>query len=228
MRLLILFPLIASSLSAAILGISSSGSFPFFAPNSLVSAPNGTWAFSFVVDSQPAVSNVAPGQQFDVPFSSFTYMLNGAAVAVHVAEISFFNAANQGFFNLCFNAPCVNFNPVDGFDFFNDSPGGQLYTGLETAPTILTGLFRPNDILLALNGSFVGVQQLSGGLPASNPALVSIAVVPEPSTLLLLTAGLAILTWLRRGTRVFEMPSTEPTRFDLAQAADSCGAACRR
>jgi len=126
----------AAGLSASTITISASGEFVAGTATSAFSAPDETWAFSFVVDSMPAVSNVDPGNYFDVDFSAFTYLLNGSPVAITPEDIRFFSSSQFGGFSICFTAACSFFNsPTDGFSIL----GPQMYTGPESAPTMLTG-----------------------------------------------------------------------------------------
>jgi hypothetical protein len=153
----------------------------------------------------PAVSNAVAGQWFDVVFKNFNYRLNGASVALNVANIRFFSNANSGFFNVCFNSPCGGLDPIDGFGLFNSfmSNSGQLYSGSESAPTMLTGVYTPAMIVLGVGNSGPGfenlftIQDLS--IPPQfrpDPSAVLIAAVPEPSTLLLV--GVVVLALILR------------------------------
>src|SRR5882762_2222098 len=63
--------------------------------------PNGTFTFSFAVDSNPLVSNVS-ASGFDVVFQNFLYKLNNTAVNVAPGEIRFSSTANGGLFTLFF------------------------------------------------------------------------------------------------------------------------------
>jgi hypothetical protein len=130
--------LFSASLSAATVTISASGTFSSSTANSTFSAPNQTWAFSFLVQSIPSVSNVNTGNYFDVAFSHFSYSLNGSPAAITPVDIRIFSASQHGGFDICFSASCSSLNsPANGFEF----KGGQMYTGPESAPTISTGAF---------------------------------------------------------------------------------------
>jgi hypothetical protein len=117
-------------------------------------------------------------------FSNFSYTLNGSPVAVTPTSLSFFNAAFGGGLAFCFvNSP----NPCTALSL-NDTGGPQMYTGLESAPTMLTGGFTVHTTFA------VGTT-----LYTQPDTTVQAAAVPEPSTLLTLAAGLLALV----GRRVY-------------------------
>jgi hypothetical protein len=180
------FLVFAASLSAGPITISDSGTFSGSTPTTTFSAPSETWSFAFTVASNPVVSNVIPngtlGGQFDVPFSGFTYSLNGSAVAVTPTEVTFFSAALGGMFEVCLTSGCTDF-----LQFV----GPQMYTGPQSAPTILTGLFTSpaNVCLLVVNSNScdsaekstvqaAGELDLQGG-PSSSPVLLDAALVEQ-------------------------------------------------
>lgn len=167
---------------------SDSGTFSALTPSSAFSAPSETWAFAFQIDSNPAVSDVSLGNVFVAAFSDFSYMLNGSPVAITPIRILFFNTVDGGGLGICFSGtPCAN-----GFGITNSSSGPQMYTGLESAPTMLSGEFNLNT----------GVS-VSSTIYSQANTTVQATVVPEPSTLLPIAAGLLALGGRRlywRGT----------------------------
>jgi hypothetical protein len=173
--------LLAASLSASTITISASGMFDKTTGSSAFSGPDETWAFSFVVDSMPAVSNVNPGNYFDVAFSDFEYSLNGSPVAIRPDDIRFFSASQYGGFSICFTVACSFFNnPTDGFAFI-EFP--QMYTGSESAPTMQTGEFGPHVLYVFANTN----QQY---LTAFQDVLA--VATPEPSTIPTLGGGILL------------------------------------
>jgi hypothetical protein len=96
-RLLALTGLLAMAFAASAAGstisISGSGMFSAVTPNSVFSAPGQPWNFSFLVDSNPAVSNVGAGSGFDAGFSNFSDLLNGSPVAITPTFIHFTSSA---------------------------------------------------------------------------------------------------------------------------------------
>lgn len=172
MRLLLASLLFAATMFGDLL-VSESGTFGSTTPTSTFTAPNASFSFSFTVPVNPTVSNVANGFFFDVGFSNFTYTLNGVGQAVTPAEIRFFNSGNAGLFDVCFTT-------CNGPSNLLDIEGAQAYSGPESAPTILTGLYTPT-----LTAVFVGG---IGFVDSGGPVSISAAAVPEPSSLLLLAS----------------------------------------
>lgn len=173
--------LFAAGASASPISISGSGTFSSTTLSRPFSGPSETWAFSFIVDSNPAVSNVTSGT-FDVAFSSFSYDLGGSPVAITPAAIQFLIAAGEGMFEICFPAAC---GPTSGgFSF----AGPQMYSGSTSAPTILTGDFTSTTFDM-FYGTLLYTQP--------NVTVQAVAGVPEPMTLPLMGAGLLSLGFLR-------------------------------
>jgi|SRR5208283_498514 len=175
---------------AGMIAYSESGTFAASAPSSPYSEPGETWAFSFLAYSNPVVISYGNGG-FDFAFSHFSYWLNGSPVAITPSAIRFFTAANGGGYFICLGPlPCGNGVFPNGL-----GTGGftqQLYSGPNSAPTLLTGTF-----------SFaygVGVVVNSVGADAGSNTLVA-SPVPEPSTIVSLSAGLLALGGLRLGRR---------------------------
>lgn len=184
-RLLVLASLLAilsaASVSAAPILISGAGTFSASTAISMFSGPSEPWDFSFLVDSNPVVSNVSAGT-FDVAFSNFSYDLNGSPLAITPAAIKFFSSAAEGMFEICFGTGC---GPTgSGFSFV----GPQMYSGSTSAPTILTGDFTSTEFAL-----FFGTT-----LDFQSNVTVQAANAPEPITLPLMGAGLLGLGFLRR------------------------------
>ena len=174
--------------------VSSGGQFSGSVSTTPYSAPNATWSFSFSVADTPSVSN-PDGIGFDVPYTGFTYVLNGSTSFPTPARIRFFTFAAGGLVS-------VNFvddgNPDDfpttGFVF----DGAAAFTGTTSAPTIVPMVYT------ASSGTFY-----PNGQPC-NPAascqdltntVVDITAVPEPGTLMILAAACGLLGWMRQTRR---------------------------
>lgn len=174
---MLVFALLALPAHAGTITYSDSGTFSASTPTTTFSGPSKLWAFSFQVDSNPAVS-VQPGFGFSPVFSNFSYILDGSPVAVTPTSLSFFNAASGGGFTFCFiNTP----SPCTALSL--NGPGTpQMYTGLDSAPTMLTGGFTVHTTFA-----------VGRTLYTQPDTTVEAAAVPEPSTLLTLAAGLLVL-----------------------------------
>ena len=191
-RILVLTSLLAvfaASASATPISIISGGTFSASTPSSSFSGPSQPWSFAFVADSNPVVSNVGLGQGFDATFSNFSYDLNGSPVAITPANIRFFsNPPNQGMLLICFSTTTCDQTTGGGLSFV----GPQMYSGSESAPTILTGDLTSTRFVVFFGRALY--DQANGIVQAAN--------VPEPMTLSLMGAGLLGLGFLRRYRKI--------------------------
>jgi hypothetical protein len=130
--------------SASTLTMSVSGQFGPGVSADQLAAPNALWALSFTVDSNPAAAN-SDALGFDAPFSAFTYMLSGSAVAVSPGEIRFFTSANGGLFTIFFGPETgfLNGMPIPEFSF----SGGQVFSGTTASPTVIPGSYPVSDVI---------------------------------------------------------------------------------
>jgi hypothetical protein len=175
-KLFLVFALCWIPAHASTIFYSDSGTFSASTPSTAFSGPSETWAFSFEADSKPAVSKVTAGTAFDFAFSAFSYSLNGSPDVITPTDIRFFNSANEGGFALCFSSFILKVG-CDGLGTL----GPQMYTGPESAPTLLTGAFTSTDSVVQVGTTLY--EQPNNTLDA----------VPEPSTLLPIAAGLLAL-----------------------------------
>lgn len=168
MRLAFYSLLLATSCSASTLLVTTAGTFDDLPPGTTL--PLGAaWTLSFTLSSNPAVSGVNPGDSFDPVFSNAVFTENGAAVSSIEQEfLTFRTSGDLGGFVFClYSSACI-----DGFEFIMP----QLYSGPESNPTILTGVFGPTRLNVIDNAS---VFQQFDFQP------VTISALPEPSTLAL-------------------------------------------
>lgn len=179
MRLAFYSLLLATSCSASTLLVTTAGTFDGLPPGTAF--PLGAaWNLSFTLSGNPAVSGVNLGDSFDPVFSNAVFTENGAPVSSIGLEFLTFRASGDlGGFVFCLNSSAC----IDGFEFIMP----QLYSGPESNPTILTGVFDPTR-LNVMENAFV-FQQFD-----FQP--VTISALPEPSTLAL--TGLALLAWFYR------------------------------
>jgi hypothetical protein len=194
MRLLLSLVLFSATLAANPFLVSTGGTFSSTTPTTSFTAPSETWSLSFEVDSNPSVSGVVSGQQFNLPFSDLTYDLNGSPTTLNVGSITAFASSDFGLFTVCRDVVCTtdNVNPANGIY----TEGAQIYSGSESSPTILTGVypeFAPNA---PMEFFVAGTEydQTSGTVTISKV----VSPVPEPSSLLALVACFGLIAWRPR------------------------------
>ena len=132
-------------------------------------APNGTWALSFDVNSSPTVTYPTT-LSFDPQVSNFTYSLNGKSVAATLNYATFFTTNNSGLFSLYFNG-----SSAPEFDF----SGAQAFSGTTSSPTFSAGTY-------AVTGWDFTDSTGTYDSKAAPSSVVTLAPVPEPSSLMLL------------------------------------------
>jgi hypothetical protein len=174
--------------SATPLYVSAGGQFASSDTAGQLVAPNGLFRLQFVVDTNPSpLAGSVTTLGFDVPFSFFSYTLNGNTVNTAPSEIHFNTAANGGLFDIFFgsgiNAPELSFQGV------------QAFSGITATPSIAVGNYYISSWTYS-DGSNYDAQTPSG-------RAVSIAPVPEPLSTLLLACGLIALSagTLRRSVK---------------------------
>src|ERR1700757_2519508 len=126
--------------------------------------------YTWTLPTNPVIdpANVYPGLGFTIPDWSFSESTNPNPM---VGTFDFFNSSIGGGFDL----------KTGGGTLIN-AYGLQLYTGPESAPTMLVGAFS----------TFLDYgSDTSGSSPPSSGNSLQSTSVPEPSTLSLLTIGLA-------------------------------------
>ncbi|MCX6602138.1 MAG: PEP-CTERM sorting domain-containing protein [Acidobacteria bacterium] len=177
MRLISLLVLSMSSLFAVPYTVSSSGIFNGATPTTFFTAPNQTWSFSFLIDSNPVPVASFPTYA-NLPISSFVYRLNGNLVASSPSFASFetLNLVPGGFPG-GFTVGAVQL-----------LTGQQLFSGTTASPTILPGVYN-------FTNSNIGLNPIIGGQVTIS------AAVPEPASVGLSLLGLVGLGLLRRRTR---------------------------
>lgn len=177
-------PVLLLILSIATCGIGSAGPLLFVSgsghfsstdvADSLV-APNGVFSLRFAVDSNPTpVALSVTVNSFDVPVEDFSYELNNVPVSVVPSEITFDTLADGGLFSVTIGSGFT----AEEFIF----QGDQAFGGTTAAPTFAVGQFHVASVTYEDQANF------------DSPAAIgnaSISPAPEPSTLLLISCGLA-------------------------------------
>jgi PEP-CTERM motif len=129
----------------------------------------GTNTFTWVLPTNPTPGSYAIGLGFALNNISFSETGSGGTTT-GTGTMDFFNGANTGGFDLW----------VGNYNYLINAYGPQLYSGLESAPTMLAGPFAV--VVDYSNGTAPPVYGTSGNATS----------VPEPGTLPLLAIGLAI------------------------------------
>ena len=174
--------------------VQSSGTCDASAPRSFFTAHSATWSFSFTVDDQP-VPLPAPLTETDfyttVPFSDFSFLLGGVAIAAPATYVSFYNLGNGSGMDIFFSDITDPMSDTFALSFF----GPQMYSGDEFTPTILAGNYTPFG-----SAGGTGFDIVPNSSARSQPAAdVVISAVPAPPALLLSVTALALLAaWRRR------------------------------
>lgn len=181
---------------AAPLHFQAGGTWADTAPVTLLTAPGATWSISFVVDSDPTPEPspmTEPGLFTTVPFTQYSFMLDGVAVAAQPFWVSLYNAGNGGgidiFYTDVLNVPSTD--PVTALSLYTV----QLYTGTEDAPTVQPGVYATS-----FPGAGDGVKVAADGLFYDlGETTLTISAVPLPGTLpLALLGALALRARARR------------------------------
>jgi hypothetical protein len=141
------------------------------------SSTSGSNTFTWTLPTNPVIApaDVHTPNGFTIPNRSFSE--NGAPM---VGTFDFFSTLFDGGFQL-----------TSGVSLLINAQGDQLYSGPESAPTMLTGSFATID--------FGG--DTDGSKPPT-PVTIQPSPVPEPSTFSLWTVGLALglaVTFVREG-----------------------------
>ena len=163
--------------AGTLLFVSASGQFSSTGAADSLVAPNGIFSLSFAVDSNPApLSQSVTANSFDVPVEDFSYLLNNVPGSVVPSEITFFALPDGGLFNVTIGS---GFTAAD-FSF----EGAQAFSGTTTAPVFAAGQYNITSVTYSDPTNFDSPAVL--GNASINPA-------PEPSTVLLISCGLAAL-----------------------------------
>jgi len=164
--------------SAGTLTVTDSGTWAGDAPTTTESFPGEFWSLSFQVASSPVPINFTTGVQTVVSITNLIFDLNGTPVQTEASGGSVELFTGEGF--------RLYFPDSDALQIQDTM---QLYSGTEASPTVLPGSYPPafsnNAFLYSSSTGFYNF--------TSNNIVITGAAIPEPSSFLLLGAGLAAL-----------------------------------
>ena len=165
--------------SAGTLTVTDGGTWAGDAPTTTESFPGASWSLSFQVASTPVPIAFTTGVQTVVSITNLIFDLNGSPVQTEASGDSVELFTGDGF-RLSF---------PDG-DVLQIQDATQLYSGSEASPTVLPGIYPPPAFT---NNAFLFTSATSFYNFTSNSIVITDATIPEPSSFLLLGAGLAAL-----------------------------------
>ncbi len=164
--------------AAPLLFVSASGQFSNTDAADSVVAPNGIFSLRFAVDANPTpVPLSVTATSFDVPVEDFSYELNNVPVSVVPSEITFFTSADGGLFGVTIGSGFT----ADEFSF----QGDQLFSGTPAVPTFAAGQHSITGVTYSDPTNFDSAAAIG------NVSVSAASATPEPSTLLLISCGLA-------------------------------------
>ncbi len=164
--------------SAGTLTVTDSGTWAGDAPTTTESSAGESWSLSFQVASSPVPISFITGVQTVVSITNLIFDLNGTPVQTEASGDSVELFTGEGF-RLTF---------PDGDDL-QIQDASQLYSGSEASPTVLAGSYPPGF----LNNAFLFTSSTGFYNFNSNNIVITDTTIPEPSSCLLLGAGLAAL-----------------------------------
>jgi PEP-CTERM motif-containing protein len=142
------------------------------------SYPSGGNTFTWTLPTNPVIAPGDASASFGFTIPNWSFSENGAPM---VGTLEFFSTSAMGGFQL-----------FSGVSLLINAQGDQLYSGPESAPTMLTGSFATVDFGSDTVGFFP---------PIPVTLSPSVSPVPEPSTLSLWAIGLALgltVTFVRK------------------------------
>jgi hypothetical protein len=175
----------------------TSGTFPGSVASTPYFGPNETFSVTLTVDSHPTPTNYSLGGFTAVPITNVSYLVNGAQTYNGPGYITF----NSEGFILCLDPACY-YTLVS----FSVSPG-KMYSGLESAPTILAGgyMYGGQAAYVVTPPTYLYTYYTFG---TSIPASIAAAVpsTPAPPGLYLCLLGIASLGLYALSKRTRALP----------------------
>lgn len=159
--------------------------------SSLLSGPSDTFTMSFTVPTQPVTTDFLLGDDFfvDDPIPFSVSASNGGS-ASGLMFLSFYTPTSLSqpgglFVDFCADGPTC----ATGLEFQWEVPGPQLYSGLESSPTLTPASFSFTGGQFTLfHCTFCDGIDASGTFDGS--VSTNVVTTPEPSSVLLLVLGI--------------------------------------
>lgn len=187
----------SSALADSTANYSITGIYGTGTPTTSYTGAGQSFAMSFSVPSNPAAligSNYDLGNDFYVYPLDVTYSFEGVTSTITDAVVAFYvsSFSSPGGFLVDF---CVDVTCLTNLEYQWNFQGPQQYTGPENNPTVVPSNFLSNGQTLSVFNNDTG-----GEIDSLFNATVNGAPVntPEPSSLLLLGAGLAGIVFLAK------------------------------
>ena len=175
--------LFVGTASASTLVVSEQGTWASACPASMCASQSDTWAYSFIVSSNPSPLFSVAGQYTVDSISNFEFYDNGVIVpafANGVTAMYFYSTAYA--FGAGATGGGLSYEAGTSIQIIVEG-GAQLYQGSENGPSFLPGTFvTPQAAYLAPFPSSVQ-------FALTSPGPISITTTPEPKTGLLLGFG---------------------------------------
>lgn len=168
-----------------------SGTYSSGTTSSPLSGPSDTFTMSFTLPSQPVTTDFLLGDDFIVDaLTPFTYSSSNGGTASGMVFLTFYTTTSSsqpgGFFlDFCADGPSC----ATGQEYSWVVPGPQLYSGLESSPTLLPTSFDFTGGQFLDECTFCDNADASGTFDGSVKAS-TVVPTPEPASALLLVLGI--------------------------------------
>ena len=155
--------------------------------------PGDTWQWSLEIDSNPVPSNFDSGVDFEADISNFEFSDAGTVITSLTdsqTEITFFSVAQCGGL------------ATDDLTTIDECADNQLYSGDESAPTLVPGTYGP-ELIPEVGGCGDTPGTMCSGVTFGD---ITIAVVPaqtpEPSSVVIVVVPLLVIAFVIRNRRL--------------------------
>ena len=181
---LLILAAIPHFLAATPLLVSAAGTYDSGTPVTFFTAPDATWSLSFEVDITPFIGFSSAGVVFSPAVTFFNYSLNGVPLGMTPSQITFWSVpadtSSMLSLGICWEGFCG-----EEIDYGLAFDADQLYTGPESSPTIVRGVYPTSGFTVEDGPNTYGEPNTTLTITDAPPTNA-----PEPSGLLLGVIGL--------------------------------------